>query len=526
MKNEQIKNKNSFKASVLIFLGLLMASATLYGQTSTPSQSSSPGRAEREYCPHQFSLWGAGGLSTLMYSPTVGERSSMFGGTFGLGYTFYFHRNFGILAGAELAFYNSKMKFDRLHDSYPAMDGDGQSIDYNTEVRDYEERQRMSSINIPLMLQYQSGGEHKFYASLGFKLGIPVYGKSKVPQKTSFTASGYYHGDGQGHLQELYDQRDLGYGTFTGNTVEEDIDFGLSYIGAVEAGVKWKLNDVLSLYTGAYFEYGFNDLMDKHDGKLAGFNRMNPGELEVNSALSSQYTRDGRTESFTDHVSPMAVGLKVRLGVDLCSNREKAVKETLEIAVVKEEVKKDTVVEPVKQAPQQEVQQQSRARARAILASRPAEVEEAVVEEKPVKLAATEKKEAEVDLKRAESEYRNVKGMVTIELEGYELDQATLSPKMETVLEAKIAEIRRTYGDDIRIVCEGHTCNVGKTQYNIQLGLKRAQVVREYLINKGDYKASRVEAVSKGPESPIAANDTEENRKKNRRVILVIRELE
>ena len=115
--------------------------------------------------------------------------------------------------------------------------------------------------------------------------------------------------------------------------------------------------------------------------------------------------------------------------------------------------------------------------------------------------------------------------MLSLQLEGYELDQSTLSAKMEQFLDEKISEIKRIYGNDIRIVIEGHTCDLGKVEYNRSLGLKRANAVRDYLIGKGGYAPNHIEAVTKGPGSPIAPNDTEENRKKNRRVVFIISDI-
>jgi outer membrane protein OmpA-like peptidoglycan-associated protein len=567
MKNQQFNKPKPFISTTLFLLGFLFAAINVYGQTTvrgnspelaqagsegpfiiqrestsrpatTPSQpaaqsstavttsapvaaktttNAAPADSSKNYCKHELSIWGAGGLSTLLYDPAeVGDRSSRLGGGFGLGYTYYFNRNIGLMAGAELAFYNSKMEVDGLTDSYPTVDADGEKMLYNTTVNNYEETQRMTSVNIPLMLQFQTGDTHKFYASLGLKLGIPVCGKYKVAEGTTLTASGDYYDTFQ---QELYDQRDLGYGLFTGSSLKGDVDFKLSYTGTAEAGVKWRLSRVLSLYTGLYFEYGFNDVAGKHSDKFIVYNNIEPENFKVNSTLTSEYTSQGKTESFSGHVSPLAAGLKVRLGVNFgCGAvKEKAVEQ--KPAPVKE-VTPAPPSKPVKEvAP--EVQQQSRkAKALAIIASREKD------EDEPEESNILPAQEVEEDLKRAVLEYGNsVKGMITIELEGYELDQSALSPKMEQILDEKIAQIKKTYGEDIRIICEGHTCNTGKAEYNLKLGLKRANVVRDYLIRKGGYSADKIEAISKGQTSPIVPNDTEANRKKNRRVVLIIKGL-
>jgi OOP family OmpA-OmpF porin len=71
---------------------------------------------------------------------------------------------------------------------------------------------------------------------------------------------------------------------------------------------------------------------------------------------------------------------------------------------------------------------------------------------------------------------------------------------------------------NIKVVIEGYTDNVGNDDYNQKLSEKRAQSVRQYIIDKYGIDGSRMKAVGYGKAKPIASNDTEEGRKKNRRV--------
>lgn len=74
-----------------------------------------------------------------------------------------------------------------------------------------------------------------------------------------------------------------------------------------------------------------------------------------------------------------------------------------------------------------------------------------------------------------------------------------------------------THKKSARIEVSGHTDNVGSAASNKTLSRKRAQAVREYLVSQG-IDGSRIEAVGHGAEQPIAPNDTEEGRQKNRRI--------
>ena len=494
MKNKKMNKTNSFITRMLLFFGFLLAVVNLYGQSSASTKSEAA-----DYCPNEISIWGAGGFNSLSYSPEFGERSSKLGGAFGLGYTYYFDRHFGILLGAELAFYGSDFKLNNLSGSYLTVDADDEAINYNTTVKGYEERQRMMNVNIPLMLQYQTAGKHKFYAGLGFKLGIPVSGKYKIADGATLTASGYYHET----MQELFDQRDLGYGTFDGSSQKGDIDFKLAYMGAAEAGMKWSLSPVLSLYTGLYFEYGFNDIAKKHNDPFVAYNNIDPENPQFNSALTSQYGESNK--SVTDRVFPMAFGLKLRLGIDLCKGKEKPAKvEPVKpvpapAPVPVPEVKKE-VPPPPPPAPVVEPESR-RARARALVASRGDE------EEKPIVLPEVK---------------ASVKKIFERALQGiqFEANKAVIKSESFPILNEIVQAMNEN--PSYNLIISGHTDTSGKPETNWVLSKDRANAVKFYLIGKG-ISESRLTAEGFGDTKPLVPNDTAENRAKNRRVEFVVK---
>ena len=67
----------------------------------------------------------------------------------------------------------------------------------------------------------------------------------------------------------------------------------------------------------------------------------------------------------------------------------------------------------------------------------------------------------------------------------------------------------------------GHTDSDGDAKANTRLSKRRAVAVRKYLIRNGIEK-DRLSAVGVGEDKPIASNDTEEGKDKNRRVEFVI----
>lgn len=73
----------------------------------------------------------------------------------------------------------------------------------------------------------------------------------------------------------------------------------------------------------------------------------------------------------------------------------------------------------------------------------------------------------------------------------------------------------------LHLAVEGHTDSVGSDQYNQQLSEKRAEAVRDYLVQQG-ISADDIVATGLGKSSPVASNDTPEGRQQNRRVELVL----
>ena len=67
----------------------------------------------------------------------------------------------------------------------------------------------------------------------------------------------------------------------------------------------------------------------------------------------------------------------------------------------------------------------------------------------------------------------------------------------------------------------GHTDNVGTHEYNIALSERRAAAVVRELTAKHGVAAARLKPAGVGMLSPVAPNDREEGRAKNRRVELV-----
>jgi outer membrane protein OmpA-like peptidoglycan-associated protein len=102
----------------------------------------------------------------------------------------------------------------------------------------------------------------------------------------------------------------------------------------------------------------------------------------------------------------------------------------------------------------------------------------------------------------------------------FDFDRYSLRPEATRILDEAIKNL--TEDPNLRITVEGHTCNIGTVEYNLALGDRRANAVRDYLTSRG-VAAARLQTVSYGEERPKHDNSREETRRLNRRAALTIR---
>ena len=110
-----------------------------------------------------------------------------------------------------------------------------------------------------------------------------------------------------------------------------------------------------------------------------------------------------------------------------------------------------------------------------------------------------------------------LKGSITLEGVTFEYNSAQLSAESRTIL-GGIGDNLKKY-PRLRIELQGHTDNVGGDAYNLALSRRRAESVRDYLIERG-VVADRLAARGYGEAQPIESNDTEAGRARNRRVVM------
>jgi outer membrane protein OmpA-like peptidoglycan-associated protein len=128
-----------------------------------------------------------------------------------------------------------------------------------------------------------------------------------------------------------------------------------------------------------------------------------------------------------------------------------------------------------------------------------------------------------VEIKKGETVIKNVKLVEKLKKEtvlvlrgiNFASGSAIIPPDQYPILDKVVETLRANAG--VRVEIGGHTDAVGTDAYNQGLSERRAQSVRNYLIQSG-IEPARLEARGYGESQPVAPNTTREGRALNRRI--------
>ncbi|NWF75912.1 MAG: OmpA family protein [Nitrospirae bacterium] len=101
----------------------------------------------------------------------------------------------------------------------------------------------------------------------------------------------------------------------------------------------------------------------------------------------------------------------------------------------------------------------------------------------------------------------------------FDFDKADIKPESEPAIKEIAKLLQQNKGLKLYVV--GHTDNVGIIDYNMKLSKARADAVMKELVTRYKISADRLKAYGVGSLAPVASNETEDGRAKNRRVELV-----
>lgn len=155
-----------------------------------------------------------------------------------------------------------------------------------------------------------------------------------------------------------------------------------------------------------------------------------------------------------------------------------------------------------------------------------AEARAETAEQRAERLARSQGRQEDQDLQELRQTVKSLKaqqtdrGMVlTLGDVLFDFDQSDLKPGGERAIQ-QLAQFLEE-NPDRQILVEGYTDSIGDQNYNQQLAQRRADAVREQLVQQG-ISPDRVEIKAQGESYPVATNETTAGRQLNRRVEVVI----
>jgi outer membrane protein OmpA-like peptidoglycan-associated protein len=101
----------------------------------------------------------------------------------------------------------------------------------------------------------------------------------------------------------------------------------------------------------------------------------------------------------------------------------------------------------------------------------------------------------------------------------FKFGAAELPDEAKAAIDQMIGQLKNDK-KGVWIEIEGHTDNVGDTNYNERLGLERAEAVKRYLYEQHQVPLHKMNTISYGEEKPASDNKTRDGRAQNRRVVI------
>ena len=101
----------------------------------------------------------------------------------------------------------------------------------------------------------------------------------------------------------------------------------------------------------------------------------------------------------------------------------------------------------------------------------------------------------------------------------FAFDSSALSAEAQSALDTQVAWLKKH--DDVNVIVQGHCDDRGTREYNLALGERRANAVKQYLVSQG-IEESRISTISYGKERPAVLGNNEAAWAQNRRAITVV----
>lgn len=415
---------------------------------------------------HYFDLHLGGGYHLLQYDLDNGSQDGGLGLNFNLGYSYFFNSRWGISTGIGLQSFKSDGTLNYMS-TQPNTDSEGTSYEHRTYYNYWNEEQNTLFLDIPLGISHmvKLNDSWKLRGTFGAKVSLAM--SSKYEHAGGNLETRGYFPEQKG---EVFGIEEEGFYTVT-SIPDGDYEFDPVFATYADFGAMYKLKENLDLYMGLYASYGLNSTIEDQTKE--------PYQIDgtYNGILASNQSGE---------VIPLSVGVKVGLTWKHKKSSPAIIEDPLPVI---EEKKTEPVLE---QEPAPSVE------------TTPVVKPEPVVEEAP--------KEAP-EVVEAPKVEQKIEEMPVIRFK-FGTDSIEGDPEEKMI--KKVAE-RLLANKEAKLLLVGHTDNKGSRSVNMRVGLKRANTIKQKLVDLG-VNGSQITTESKAFDNPLVPNTSDENMAQNRRV--------
>lgn len=480
-----------------------------------------------------------GGLNTMLYKTANGQQSVGGGIDAGLFYGHFFNRTVGLGVGLNYTWANayttynwSEVTPDLIHPSNP-----NQHYDLYTTYTDWKEQQTIGVLSIPVEVLFRKALNERwaFIGGVGVSVDFPLHG-TYSPMGGTYATTGVFPKLGNYTVSNLPEHGFDTYTTTQGGKIGNMAKVGASVIA--DLGFRMAFNSNWGMYLGAYFGYGFTNLLEQA--------KTEPMVI-INDQQKIDYTGTfGSNE--TNKANLLRCGLKIAFDFGWPVKAKEAAVEEI-IPAVNEDSIRQAQEKAAREARFAQYKQEQQAvcaamaepddseACKALIAKAQQDIAalqydhnlseeenkarvDAIREQLAKDLAALREKEArEKAEQEAQQQAERQQKFFDIEAINVYFENGGAEPSVSEDIKELILELCRMMQEDasIKVVVYGHTDSYGDPEQNLRyFGMKRAEALKAYMVKNGA-PADNIRCESKGQTEPIAPNDTRANRAKNRR---------
>ena len=506
------------------------------------------------------------GLNTMVYK--IDNGNTRLGGGMQLQgqYQYMFNENWGIGAGIGFSTLKSRAILNNMVIAgQSSTDNANQAyVPYFKINEGWKEIQNMISIDIPVQAFYRYPINDKWalQAGLGLTLNFPAWMGNNIKYGTAVKTANFSESMG-GNMVLDGDIKHHGLGDYTVENLKGGIVHKAANVGMqADFGGLYNITELLDLYFGLYLDAQFLSCQKQTVSTV-----LDPNKNIYYSVMNTALVKKGAT--------PLEFGAKVGVRIGMRDKKAEA-QEVERILTERLDAYKSAELSEVGReagledgTASKEVQAIYEKYAEAIANASSKEEVDALIAQAKEEIALQQNKEAAIatvqsnvseedsdEVRAIAAAYaeaiRNASSAEEIEAlkaaalkamqdqrDKEEADRQTVQSGLDKIIDANnvtfefksdkpifneeaiegvktVAAFMEQYPTK-NLILVGHTDTSGDENYNVILGLRRAEAYRAELVKYG-VQEDRVICLSKGSEQPIASNDTREGRAANRRV--------